>query len=96
MELIIPVTPSYLEHCCILIIVYREEEEDDLDPAISTKSQDGGSLADNTFGSDVPPKGRYDRWVTCDIRFFSTVFQSCQDGGWVIVKGSLQWKPVYG
>ena len=53
----IPVTPSYLEHCCILIILYREEEEDDLDPAISTKSQDGGSLADNTFGSDAPPKG---------------------------------------
>ena len=36
---------------------FREEDEDDLDGAISTKSQDGGSLADNTVGSDIIQKG---------------------------------------
>ena len=37
--------------------IYREEDESDLDPAVSIKSQDGGSLADNTAGSDVIQKG---------------------------------------
>ena len=41
------------------LCLHREEDEDDLDPAVSTKSQDGGSLADNTVGSDVIQKGKY-------------------------------------
>ena len=29
-----------------------------------------------------------DGWLTCDFRSFSTVFQSYQDNGWMIMKGT--------
>ena len=32
-----------------------------------------------------------DRWMTCDFTIFSTVFQSYQDDGWMIMKGCEQW-----
>ena len=35
-------------------------------------------------------------WMTCDFTAFSTVFQSYQDYGRMIMKGCLQWNPVYG
>ena len=36
-----------------------------------------------------------DGWMTCDFMSFSTVFQSYQDNGQMIMKGSVQWNPVY-
>ena len=41
-------------------------------------------------------KIRYDGLMTCNFTSFSTVFQSCQDKGRVIIKGCVQWDPVYG
>ena len=38
---------------------------------------------------------RMDAWVTCDFTSFSTVFQSYQDDGRMIMKGCVQWNPVY-
>ena len=35
-------------------------------------------------------------WMTCDFTSFSTVFQSYQDDGRMIMKGCVQWNPVYG
>ena len=37
-----------------------------------------------------------DGWMTCDFTSFSTVFQSYQDDGQMIMKGCVQWNPVYG
>ena len=41
-----------------------------------------------------------DGWMTCDFTSFSTVFQSYQDDGQMIMKGCVQgcvqWDPVYG
>ena len=33
-------------------------------------------------------------WMTCDFTSFSTVCESYQDDGRVIMKGFVQWKPV--
>ena len=39
---------------------------------------------------------RKDGWMDdCDFMFFSTVFKSYQDNGWVIMKGFVPWNPVY-
>ena len=35
-------------------------------------------------------------WMICDFMSFSTVFQSYQDDGRMIMKGCVQWDPVYG
>ena len=35
-----------------------------------------------------------DGWTSCDFMSFSTVFQSYQGDGWMIIKGSVQWNPV--
>ena len=37
-----------------------------------------------------------DGWMNGDFKSFSTVFQSYQDDGQMIMKGSVQWNPVYG
>ena len=37
-----------------------------------------------------------DGWMTCAFTSFSTVFQSYQDDGWMIMKGCVQLNPVYG
>ena len=37
-----------------------------------------------------------DGWMTCDFTSFSTVFQSYQDDGQMIMKGCVQWNSVYG
>ena len=34
-------------------------------------------------------------WMTCDFTSFSTVFQLYQDDGRMIMKGCVQWNPVY-
>ena len=39
---------------------------------------------------------KMDGWMDCDFRSFSTVFQSYQDDRWMIMKGYVQWNPVYG
>ena len=36
---------------------------------------------------------RLDGWMTWDFSSFSTVFQSYQDDGRMIMKGSVQWNP---
>ena len=36
-----------------------------------------------------------DGWMICDFTSLLTVFQSYQDDGWVIMKGCVQWNPVY-
>ena len=33
-------------------------------------------------------------WMTCNFMSFSTVFQSYQDDGWMIMEGCVQWSPV--
>ena len=45
-------------------------------------------------GSLITPI-RQDGWMTCDFTSFSTVFQSYQANGRVIMKGCVQWCPVY-
>ena len=37
-----------------------------------------------------------DECMACDFTSFSTVFQSYQDDGRLIMKGYVQWKLVYG
>ena len=37
-----------------------------------------------------------DVWMTCDFMTFSTVFQSYQEDGRIIMKDCVQWNPVYG
>ena len=37
-----------------------------------------------------------DGLMTCAFTFFSTVFQSYQDDGKLIMKGCVQWNSVYG
>ena len=39
-----------------------------------------------------------DGWMTCDFMYFSTVFQSYQDDGRLIMNGcvSVQWNSIYG
>ena len=41
-------------------------------------------------------KNKLDGWMTCDFTSFSTVFQSYQDDERLIMKGCVQWNPVYG
>ena len=54
------------------------------------------------FGTKCPlgkaPSYRHtiDGWITCDFTSFSTVFQSYQDDGQMIMKGCVQWNSVYG
>ena len=36
-----------------------------------------------------------DGWMTCDFTSFSTVLQSNQDEERLIMKGRVQWNPVY-
>ena len=36
-----------------------------------------------------------DIWMDLDFIFFSTVFQSNQKDGRLIMKGCVQWNPVY-
>ena len=36
------------------------------------------------------PTHLMDGWMICDFMSFSTVFQSYQDDGWVIMKGCVQ------
>ena len=40
--------------------------------------------------------GWMDGCMTCDFTFFSTVLQSYQDDERLIMKGCVQWNPVYG
>ena len=39
--------------------------------------------------------GWMDGWMTCDFMSFLTVFRSYQDDGRMIMKGCVQWNPVY-
>ena len=39
--------------------------------------------------------GWMDGWMTCDFMSFSTVFQSYQDDGRLIMKDCVQWYSVY-
>ena len=39
--------------------------------------------------------GWMDGWLTCNFMSFSKIFQSYQDNGLVIMKGCVQWNPVY-
>ena len=34
-----------------------------------------------------------DGWMICYFTFFSTVFESYQDDGRIIMKGYVQWNP---
>ena len=40
--------------------------------------------------------GWMDGWMDCKFTSLSTVFLSYQDDGTVIMKGCLQWNPVFG
>ena len=39
--------------------------------------------------------GGMDEWMTCDVTSSSIVFQSYQDDERLIMKGCVQWNPVY-
>ena len=39
--------------------------------------------------------GWMDGWMTCNFTPLSIVFQSYQDNGQMIMKGCVQWMPVY-
>ena len=39
---------------------------------------------------------KVDEWMTCDFTSFSTVFQSYQDDRRMVMKGCVQWNPIYG
>ena len=39
--------------------------------------------------------GWLDGWMTCNFTSLSTFFQLYQDDGLLIIKGCLQWNPVY-
>ena len=53
---------------------------------------------EHSANRDTKPLGHplMDGWMTCDFTSFSTVFQSYQDDGQMIMKGCVQWNPVYG
>ena len=51
-------------------------------------SKTANSDGSNTFGTIAG-------WMTCDFTSFSTVFQSYQDDGRLIMKGCVQWSSVY-
>ena len=36
-----------------------------------------------------------DGWVTCDFMSFQTVFQLYRDNGQILMKGFVQWNPIY-
>ena len=38
----------------------------------------------------------YDGWMICNFTSFLTVFQLYQDDERLIMKGCVQWNPVYG
>ena len=44
----------------------------------------------------IIPYWKMDGRMTCDVTSFSTVFQSYQDNGRLIMKGCMQWGFVYG
>ena len=48
-------------------------------------------LSDINLTIPLPVNG----WITCDFMFVSTVFQSYEDDEQVIIKGCVQWNPVY-
>ena len=51
----------------------------------------------DTSPSRTTLKSKYwDGRMTCDFMSFSKVFQSYQDDGRMIMKGCVQWNPVYG
>ena len=39
---------------------------------------------------------KMDGCMTCKFTSFSTVLQSYEDNEWMIMKGCVQWNPVYG
>ena len=45
---------------------------------------------------NIPVTQCIDGWVTCEFTSFSTVFRSYQDDERLIMKGCVQWSPVYG
>ena len=42
-----------------------------------------------------PDVAQIDGWMVCNFTSFLTVFQSYQDDRWMIMKGYVQWNPVY-
>ena len=49
----------------------------------------------NVFSSLLIAVSRMDGFMTCCFTTFSTVFQSYQDDECVIMKGCVNWNPVY-
>ena len=47
------------------------------------------------FGLSECSRVKMDGRVTCDFTSFSTVFQSYQEDGRLIMKGCVQWNPIY-
>ena len=70
--------------------------------AVESMSQSDLVLSEVTWGGINKYNNVYvvskemDGWMTCDFISFSTVFQSYQDDGWMIMKGCVQWSLVYG
>ena len=50
----------------------------------------------NTFRFSCFVSWMMDGRISCDFTSLSTVFQSYQDDGRMIMKGCVQWNPVYG
>ena len=69
------------------------------DKCLKCRSQNFNNFVKNyTFVCKVTctPSICMDGWMTCDFTSFSTVFQPYQDDERLIMKGCVQWSPVYG
>ena len=49
----------------------------------------------NVLCSELQISDYMDGWMTCDFTSFSIQFQTYQDNGRVIMKGCVQWNPIY-
>ena len=59
---------------------------------VDLEEEEDWALQDEVENED---EERYDGWMTCYFTSFSTVFQSCQDNGMLIMKGCVQWNTIY-
>ena len=75
-----------MSHRCIVVFDEMSRGQNGFWPSVVHRPQDWCSLCHN---------GWMDGWMTCHFMSSSTVFQSYQDDGWVIMKGCEQWNLIY-
>ena len=78
-------------HVCELIVLYFV-----FDKKPNVERERDGEKERKIYAKIIDLRYALDGWITCDFTSFSTVFQSYQDDGRMIIKGCVQWNPVYG